>query len=203
VNEALEKHLPAPPAAVRASASDVRQRLLQLVTNAVAADHTDRCLRAERGEELSEADRLRLRLAQLEEKQPIVEPEESAVQSGALAEALARIEQLEDEARHLRGTKPRRLPAPSEKPLKPVAKTAPTADANASKSDAKASSGAKPPPASSSPSSTPSPARPSEPAWRSWYYNGGGDTSGTFGPTPWSDNQSAGGWLSRLNSRAW
>jgi hypothetical protein len=225
-SEALEKHLPAPPVVARASASAARARLEQLVLNAVAADRHELAARAERGEELSEADALRLRLAQLEEQPtPVVEPDEPMATPGALAEALARIEQLEDEARHLRGTKPRRLAPPSEKPLKPVTKSEPakpTTAANASKSDANASSSAKPPPgydpitnglwrspvaaSAASPAPAPAPPRsenwddtPNGQAWRQWHDAGGG--GGPFGPTPWSDGLPAQGWLSKLNGR--
>jgi hypothetical protein len=44
-----------------------------------------------------------------------------------------------------------------------------------------------------SPSPTPPSARPSEPAWRSWYYSGGGYSSDV--PTQ--------GWIDRLNAKSW
>jgi hypothetical protein len=203
------------------STSSARQRLFQLVMNARAADLHELAARAERGEELSEADRLRLRLAQLEQLAPTAELEDHpAAQSGALAEALARIEQLEDEARHLRGTKPRRLPPPSEKPLKPVTKSAraesakpaadpapkqpanwdacvnglwrpPTAAPAATARPVSPPPSSSPPPPSSSPPPQSWDESPGGVAWNTWRNSGGYGSGG----------EPAQGWIDKLNGR--
>jgi len=76
------EHLPAP---VRSEAStpalgehSARERVLQLIQAAIAADKVELAQRAERGEQLSERDQLRLRLAQLDEQPPDEQPGEEA-----------------------------------------------------------------------------------------------------------------------------
>jgi hypothetical protein len=67
-------HLPPPvraePGSPTHSTSGARERVLQMILNAVEADKQELVRRAERGDELSEADQLRLRLAQIEQPQP-------------------------------------------------------------------------------------------------------------------------------------
>jgi hypothetical protein len=87
--------------------------------------------------------------------------------------ARARIASLEDECAHLRGSKPRRLPAPSAKPMKSAAAAPKPAPAVAA------------PP--SLPPSAPPPTGPNWDAsengrrWANHYYGGGGDRGETLG----------------------
>jgi len=97
-----------------------------------------------------------------------------------VADLRRQVESLQDEILHLRGTRPRRLPPPSDKPIVPTRKPAPAPD-------------------SARKSATPTPApppgqaslyRPSERAWSSWYYSGGG-----------GGGESLGSFFSRINGR--
>jgi len=100
--------------------SKAHERVLQMIMSAVAADRQELAERAARGEQLSEADQLRLRLQQIEDAE--AEEDEAdrtdgpnqiqAGESATLAEAQRRIQQLEDENLHLRGVKPRAWPPP-------------------------------------------------------------------------------------------
>jgi hypothetical protein len=189
--ETLTKLLPAVDVKMgttTVSAATARAKLLQLVLDARAADKF----------EDDQADR------------------------SDLQAALARVAALEDEVLHLRGVRPRRLPPPTDKPLRSVDRSATEPTKPASTTKLAVDPGPPPgydpivsglwrppvaapaaPVASSPPPSTPPPARPSEPAWRAWYYNGGGAGNGMFGPTPWSDDSPAQGWIDRLNGKAY
>jgi hypothetical protein len=116
--------------------------------------------------------------------------EEGHSESAEVAALKAQVESLQDECKHLRGTKPRQLPPPSDKPVTSgaSASTAPT----------------------SAPPSLPEAARPScwddtanGRAWHAWRNAGGYDRGGTYGPSPWDDGLSAQGWINRLNRREW
>ena len=117
---ALQEYLPR-RAEARASASDARARVMQMILSAVEAERTELAERAARGEPLSEAERLRLRLHEIEaaEAAPADQGAEAdPVESDALAAAQREVELLRSENRHLRGIEPRRLPPPSAKPMK-------------------------------------------------------------------------------------
>jgi hypothetical protein len=119
--------------------------------------------------------------------------EEGRGESTEVASLRAQVESLQDECRHLRGTKPRRLPKPTDKP---VAKSA--ADP---KADARPASPPTPPPDPTKPGQWD--ASPSGQAYHAWNAAGGAVSSGTYGPVPGSDGLSAQAWINRLNSREW
>jgi hypothetical protein len=149
------------------SASDAKERLLELVLNAIAADQF----------EADQADQ------------------------GDLQAARARIASLEDEVKHLRGVKPRRLPAPSEKPVarkSDADTTAANFQVTGKSKSAAAKPAADPAPAASAPS-PPSPpsqswdASPGGQAWHQWRAAGG------YG----GGDAPAQGWIDRLNAKSW
>jgi hypothetical protein len=116
-----------------------------------------------------------------------------APENSEIAVLRAQVESLQDECRHLRGTRPRRLPKPTDKPV--------------------AKSAADPKTATPSPSPVPRAADPTRPgewdasasgqAWHSWNNSGGAVPSGTYGPMSGSDGLPAQAWIDRLNRREW
>jgi hypothetical protein len=77
--------------------SDAKQRFLAGVMNAVAADRIERRQRAERGETLSQRDRLQLQIDLLDEREALPAPDESAAGEPAdeVSALRARIAELE------------------------------------------------------------------------------------------------------------
>jgi len=146
------------------TADDVRKKMGQLFDNAVAAA-------IQSGE--------------------LTEDGDDVVDASEVADLRRRIASLEDENLHLRGKRPRRLPAPSKSSMAEISeRTGPSPSGPSPSSPTPAPSASSPTPAPSTPRSEP--LRPSEPAWRDWYYNGGG-----------GDGLAAAGWIARLNGREW
>jgi hypothetical protein len=118
--------------------------------------------------------------------------EQGNVESAEVAALRAQVESLQDECRHLRGTKPRALPPPSRKPIQKAA-----------------ASEKAPTPASSPAPRAADPTRAGEwdasenaRKWREWNAAGGA-TAGNYGSVFSNDGLTAAGWISRLNSREW
>jgi hypothetical protein len=169
-----------------ASATTARERLWVLVSNAIAAD-------------------------QIEKGQ--AEFENDQVEASALQAAQEHIALLQDEIAHLRGSRPRRLPPPSDKPVAKksdaavVAKSAPKQPADWDPivnglwrppvAGELVSREASPSPSAAPPPSPPPPqnwdSSPGGKAWHQWANSGGYS----------NDGLAAAGWISRLNARAW
>jgi hypothetical protein len=117
--------------------------------------------------------------------------EEGCAGDSELADAHRRIESLEDEIKHLRGSKPRQLPPPSRAAMPEISERKGPIGSTA------APSSSTPAPSASS-GSTPL-HRPSEGAWNAWRAAGGD-------PAPISSGgggggESLGGFFSRINGR--
>jgi hypothetical protein len=108
-------------------------------------------------------------------------------ESAELTALRAQVASLQDECKHLRGTKPRQLPPPSNKPMP---KAAP---------EAKPTPPSAPAPAASPPQNWDS--TPHGQAWHRWRNSGGSDGGNAYAPAPGSDGAPVLGWLSRLNAR--
>jgi len=121
--------------------------------------------------------------------------EEGNAESAEVAALKAQVESLQDECKHLRGSKPRQLPPPARKPMAKAAASEKGAPAPASVSS--------PAPAPSATVPGQWDASPSGRAWHAWNNAGGAASSGLYGPAPGSDGLPAAGWINRLNSREW
>ena len=110
LSEALEKYLPPRVAhtAETHGAAYARAKVLELILNHKAAAQIDE---ADAGDDGADAE---------------------------IAALQARILSLEDECKHLRGSKPRQLAGPNSKPMRPVAKAKATTTKTAAKPAAKA-----------------------------------------------------------------
>jgi hypothetical protein len=116
--------------------------------------------------------------------------EEGRDESAEIAALKAQVESLQDECRHLRGSKPRQLPPPTRKPM-----------AGAARSSSSSSSTSAP-----SPASAPSQPQRGESTTQAYYRYmaaGGAASAGLYGPVPGSDGLPAAGWISRLSQREW
>jgi hypothetical protein len=119
--------------------------------------------------------------------------EEGQSESAEVAALRAQVASLQDECRHLRGSKPRALPAPTREPMQKAAAL--------EKGTPSSASAPAPAPSATVPGQWD--ASPEGRAWHAWNNAGGAVSSGLYGPAPGSDGLPAAGWISRLNFREW